>query len=169
MSAFQIALEKTLRHEGGFVNNPKDPGGATNMGISLRFLKSIRPGATVADIRAMTREQAAAIYQEHFWRAGSYDLLPQEISIKLFDLAVNMGPQAAHRCLQRALWAFGLVGLKDDGVIGGKTIGALRGLDVPTLLVALRCEAAGHYRELVARRPELGQFLNGWLGRAYYG
>jgi lysozyme family protein len=93
------------------------------------------------------------------------------VAVKVFDLAVNVGPRQAHRLLQRALRACGR-DVAEDGVIGPETLGAIAGVagagESPFAIVAsLRSEAAGFYRTLIARRPLLAVFERGWLRRAY--
>lgn len=181
--AFQKALDVILEHEGGFVDDPDDPGGATNFGVSLRFLHSEgeldadgdgfhdfdfdKDGDVDAiDVRSMERFQAALIYREFWWDKYQYQLLPGEVAIKVFDLSVNMGARQAHKLLQRALRASG-VEVVDDGLIGPATRRAIDETDLCALLPALRSEAAGFYRALTAARPPLKKYLKGWLRRAY--
>ena len=167
----------TLKHEGGFVDNPADPGGATNFGISLRWLRS--KGLDVGDIdgdgdvdaddiRALTPEQAIRLYRQRWWSVGGYaDFCNVSVAGKVFDLAVNMGQRPAARIVQRACRAHG-IDLVDDGLIGPKSLAAIqqaaRSLH---MLPAIRAEAAGHYRLLIAKNPALATFERGWLRRAY--
>lgn len=166
---FEYAVNVVLEHEGGYVNDPKDPGGATQWGISLRFLKQLGHEVgdldgdgdiDVDDIRSMTREQAVAIYRERFWdkyRYGEIDDLA--LATKVFDLAVNMGSNRAHRLLQRALHAVGQRDVVVDGILGSKTRKAANAACPGALLAALRSEAAGYYRSLVLRDPTVRRFL----------
>lgn len=175
MAMFNEAIEVVLRHEGGFVDHPADPGGATNWGISLRFL--VREGIDLdldgdgkldaEDIRRMPRETAIEIYRERIWDRFGYDrIVDQALATKVFDLAVNMGATQAHKCLQRACRAAGTA-IADDGILGPVTLAAANGLPAATVLAALRSEAAGFYRLLAATRPSAAVFLTGWLRRAY--
>lgn len=175
MALFEPAIEIVLRHEGGFVDHPADPGGATNWGISLRFL--VREGIDLDldadgdldadDIRLMPRETAIKIYRERIWdRFGYAQIAGQELATKVFDLAVNMGAAQSHKCLQRACWAAGAA-IDDDGILGPVTLAAANKLPPAAVLAALRSEAAGFYRLLAATRPSLAVFLTGWLRRAY--
>ncbi len=158
-AAFDRAVSRLLRDEGGYVLNPADPGGATRYGIAQRDYPEL-------DIRALTREQAIAIYYRDWWLRYDYADLDAPIGAKLFDLAVNMGPDHAGRCLQRALRACGRP-LADDGVVGPATRAAARAVDPAALLAAFRSEAAGHYRALAAADRVDDEFLRGWLNRAY--
>lgn len=180
---FLSAVETVLTHEGGFVHDPDDPGGATNWGVSLRWLVSIgeidldadgfhdfdydRDGDVDADdIRRMPRADAIQLYHDRIWIPGGYAALPAGAGEKIFDLAVNMGHRQAVRLLQRACRAMGGQ-LADDGVLGPITRGTVLRLSNQPLLHPIRSEAAGFYRSLAAARPPLDKFLNGWLRRAY--
>lgn len=158
-AAFDRAISRLLRDEGGYVNNPADPGGATRFGISHRDYPDL-------DISALTREQAIAIYYRDWWLRYGYADLPATVGAKLFDLAVNMGPANAGRCLQRALRACEQP-VADDGVVGESTRAAAAAANQPALLAAFRSEAAGYYRALAAAKRADEEFLRGWLNRAY--
>ena len=145
MSTFDLAIPTILAHEGGFVDDPDDPGGATNWGISLRYYRKLDwpnidvdvmglgdgdldgdGDVDVDDIKVMTRYQALAIYNSQWWVRYKYYLInPQVIATKVFDLSVNMGAGRAHRLLQQALRAVGRE-VEVDGVVGPKTRAAIR-------------------------------------------
>ncbi|MDF2868306.1 MAG: hypothetical protein K0S11_1776 [Gammaproteobacteria bacterium] len=178
MSSFEQAIATILLHEGHFVNNPHDPGGPTKFGISLSWLKQLgeldsriymdfdtnQDGILDArDISNLTEVAAMALYKTQWWDKYQYSQINvQRLATKVFDLAVNMGSKAAHRCLQRALRAAG-VQLEEDGILGPKTMAAVNQTDPVVLLAALRSEAAGYYRSL--NKPF---YEKGWLNRAYY-
>jgi lysozyme family protein len=178
MADFALAIKTVLQHEGKYVDNPADPGGATNYGISLRWLTSIGDAdndgvldgdidldgdVDADDIAKMTVEQAEGFYKLHWWDKYGYGKIQdQSVAVKVFDLAVNMGAKQAHKCLQRAIRSAKLLKLKDDGILGQQTLDAANSTNYTHLLCALRSEAAGFYRSL--NRP---QFLEGWLNRAY--
>lgn len=180
MSNFNTAVLTVLKHEGGYVNDPQDTGGATNHGISLRFLKAVGDldnngfldgdfdldgHVDVHDISKMTQDDAINIYRHHWWDKYQYDrIINQSIATKVFDLAVNMGAKQAHICLQRAVRSACGVELLEDGVLGIKSIAAINNAPQSELLAAFRSEAASFYRSL--NRP---RYLNGWLKRAYNG
>lgn len=182
---FDIAVETVLAHEGGFVDDPVDPGGATNYGISLRFLRANgaldrdgdgHPDGDLdfdgdidhADIRLLTKAQAAQIYRHRFWNKYGYERMPSTIGEKVFDLAVNMGPIQAHKLLQRALRSCG-ADIADDGLIGPVTWKTLFHHEHQRRAIhaALCSEAAGFYRALAAAKPAMRKYLPGWLNRAY--
>ena len=162
--AFERAVARVLGDEGGYADNPSDPGGETKFGISKREYPQL-------DIAALTRADAVAIYYRDWWQRYRYSELPGPIAAKVFDLAVNIGPAHAVRCLQRALRACGRR-LTEDGALGRATATAAAGANQLALAAALRAEAAGYYRALAAlergRRADGDkEFLNGWLNRAY--
>ena len=157
---FLRAVEVVLAHEGGYVNDPRDPGGETKYGISKRSYPSL-------DIANLTREDAIAIYYRDWWQRYGYDRLQDEsVTTKVFDLAVNMGPATAHRLLQEALVFLGYP-VAVDGIIGPQTIAAANKADPTRLLQVLKWLAAHHYYRIAAQRPQSQAFLPGWLRRAY--
>ena len=172
MTTLERALASVAEHEfsnregGGLTDDPDDPGGITRFGISLRFLQSIQPGATRQDILDMTWQRASSILEVEFWAKHNYEMMPPDVAIKLFDLAVNLGPRQAHILLQRACRA-GSEQVEEDGVLGPKTRASVAMAQPHILIACLRCEAAAVYRILVAKRPSLAKYLTGWLNRAY--
>src|SRR6266481_707309 len=104
MSTFELAIPVILRHEGHFVNNPADPGGATNFGVSLRWLKSQGLAGDINndgdididDIKILTPAIAGEFYRTKWWNAYQYgNLVAQAVGTKVFDMSVNMGPPRA--------------------------------------------------------------------------
>lgn len=127
---FDTAFDKLLGHEGGYVNNPEDPGGETNWGISKRSYPHL-------DIKNLTRKEAKAIYKKDFWDKIHADELPDGVAWQVFDFAVNSGVQTAIRYLQRA------VGVADDGWWGPISRHAAENMsetDIIMLLTAERME-----------------------------
>jgi len=159
--AFARAVALLLGNEGGYSCNPADPGGETNFGICKREYPH-------TDIKSLTPDDAVAIYFRDWWRRYCYSDLPGSIGAKLFGLAVNMGPEHAARCLQRALRACGSP-VDEDALVGAGTRAAAAAANQLALMAALRSEAAGYYRLLSANDHEKrgSEFLNGWLNRAY--
>jgi lysozyme family protein len=155
---FNRAIEIVLKHEGGYVSHPADPGGETNFGISKRSHPDV-------DIKNLTREKAIEIYHQKYW-LPVYDRLPAEIAIKVFDASVNMGGKRAHGYLQAALRSVGVT-VAIDGALGPKTEAAVESVNERELLAAYRSELAGHYRLVAKVRPDMDVFLEGWLRRAY--
>ena|ERR1044071_4761320 len=99
---FDAVFDRLIGHEGGYVNNPKDPGGETKWGISKRAYPHL-------DIANLTRDDARVIYRTDFWNEIEADVLPGSVAYQLFDFAVNSGIKVAIRYFQRAL------NVADDG------------------------------------------------------
>lgn len=176
MTNFEAAIIKVLKHEGGFVDHKSDPGGATNFGISLRFLKGlpleeadINGDGSIDkdDIVSMNVEDAKALYKEHFWDGLKLQFIENPvIAGKILDMAVNMGISRASKIVQQVCNdAFGSK-LVVDGKIGPITFLVINKVDSLKLLIALKVACAEFYRNLVERRPEMKAFINGWLKRA---
>lgn len=166
MSNFDKAIELVLKHEGGLVDHPNDPGGITNFGISARWAK--RANVEI-DIASLTREGAIQLYKKYFWDMYPMEKIEYErVATKLFDTLVNVGPSQAFKCLQRALRSCGgYPYVKDDGVLGPITLNTLNLVLPENILQAFRSEQAGFYRLLVAVDSTKFVFLKGWLRRAY--
>ena len=123
----QIAAEIVAR-EGGYVNDPDDPGGATNFGVTIGTMRQLRKDLNgdgrvdERDVRALTRAQAAQIYVEYYFRRPRLAELPQPLQASVFDMQVNAGANAV-KILQRLVSRMGFAA-KDDGVVGPRTIAA---------------------------------------------
>ncbi|MXQ13850.1 glycoside hydrolase family 108 protein [Microvirga makkahensis] len=153
---FEEALAFVLRQEGGFSRHPRDPGGATNHGITLETLSRARGyPVSVGDIRALTAEEAAAIYRRFYWEAVRAEELPRGLDLALFDLAVNSGPMRAIMLLQKVL------GVVADGLIGPVTLEAARRMDAVEAIRGLTRERLGFLSRL-AIWPVFG---GGWRRR----
>ena len=127
MDRFDRFIDRLLSHEGGYVNDPNDPGGETRFGISKRSYPRL-------NIRKLTRAEAIAIYRRDFWERSRADDLPPAVGFQLLDGAVNSGIDNATRWLQRA------VGVADDGIIGPVTLGALRITDPADVVMLFLAE-----------------------------
>lgn len=175
MANFEQALEVVigpqdrpkLSHEGGLCDDPNDPGGITDRGISLRFLKSHNididgdGDVDADDIRGLSYEDVCGLYRRFFWNlVHGDDLQNQAMATKLFDMAVNMGPGRAIRIAQES------AGLQADGVFGPKTFRALDVEEPATLLTSICSSQAAFYRGIAAAKPSSASFLKGWLVRA---
>jgi lysozyme family protein len=119
-STFELAMRLLLRHEGGFVDHPKDPGGMTNLGVTQRTWE-VHTGkdATEADMRALTPQGVQPIYKARYWNTIHGDDLPHGVDYCLFDCAVNSGPGRAVKLAQYVLHQ------KVDGILGKKTMAAI--------------------------------------------
>lgn len=97
MSRFDECLKEVLHHEGGFVNHPRDPGGATNKGITIATFRRYYPGASVADLRNISDYQVKRIYKAGYWEPIDGDGLGPGVDLAVFDLAVNSGVSRAKK------------------------------------------------------------------------
>ena len=149
MSHFHFSVQIILKHEGGFVDNPSDPGGATNHGISQRAYPNL-------DIKNLTARDAANIYRRDYWDVCQCEELPWPISLYVFDAGVNQGTGKAIRMLQSVL------GVKQDGVLGPVTLAAIE--NYPGVLGAdYLAERAVNYGQLAA----FSIFGKGWMRRLF--
>lgn len=145
---FDQAFERLIGHEGGYVNNPADPGGETKFGISRRAFPR-------ENIKAMTLERAKVLYLHDYWGPAGCDAVPDAIKFDLFDMAVNSGPVAAIKNLQRA------VGVTVDGMLGPLTLQAINGMPAPRVLARFN----GHRLDLMADLKGWPAFGRGWAKR----
>lgn len=163
---FQDAVDIVLEHEGGLSDDPHDPGGMTNWGISQRFCDEHKLNI---DLKQLTEAQAELIYYKYFWTAfGFWRILNSSIVNKLFDTAVNVGPHEAIKIAQYCI-AETHPGFAIDGILGLNTATALNDLgpsDTNTFLAHYKEDLAQYYKELVIEKPELHPFLQGWLKRS---
>lgn len=151
---FNTIVQKTLTHEGGYVDDPQDKGGETNFGISKRYYP-------MEDIKNLTHARAIEIYRRDFWEKPKINQIKDDaLAAKLFDLGVNMGAKQAVKLLQRAMNDLG-ASLADDGLLGPMTLSAVNGYpDQPGLLEKFKNRARKYYIGL--NKP---RFINGWLRR----
>ncbi|MGI4850225.1 MAG: glycoside hydrolase family 108 protein [Janthinobacterium lividum] len=146
---FDQAFDRLISNEGGYVNNPTDPGGETQWGISKRSYPEV-------DIKRLTREGARYIYLTDFWRRGSMDQYDGAIAFQVFDAAVNHGIETAVRMLQRA------AGVADDGHIGPITVAAVKAKSVTDMLLLFLAYRIKFWTKL-STWPTFGA---GWANRA---
>ena len=173
---YDWAYTVLAHHEGGFVDNSNDPGGVTNFGVSIRFLR--QNGIDIdgdgdideKDIRAITAEKSKEIYKEYFWNPCRCDSVRSElISTKLFDMAVNMGQKQAYKLVQRAINNLNYSPqLVVDGQVGPATLKAINSFEKTDyeLIRAIRVEQADFYDDLILKKPRLREFRLGWQRRA---
>ncbi|MCB2094941.1 MAG: peptidoglycan-binding protein [Rhodobacteraceae bacterium] len=169
-----------IAREGGYANDPDDPGGATKYGVTLHTLRRLGLDLTgdgrigVADVRKLTRPQAVEIFIEHYWRRPRIAELPDMLQPPVFDMYVNAGANAV-KVLQRLLVEMGHA-LADDGIIGARTIGAARAAAdaAPDLIAdAYGIARRNYYYALADARPASRKYARrrdggkgGWITRA---
>jgi lysozyme family protein len=153
LTMFDDIIKVVLKHEGGYVNDPVDPGGETNFGIAKRSHPDV-------DIKNLTEEGAKEIYYQDYWMKNRVPQVPDELKHIYFDMCVNQGRGRAVKILQQAANAKG-ANLKVDGGLGPKTISALNGVE----LDRVRAYRIKYYADLVTRKPDLEKFYFGWFRR----
>ncbi len=159
MNNFDRAISLFLKHEGGYVDHPRDPGGATNKGITLRtFRRFIKPNGTKSDLKNLTTEQAAVVYKRQYWDAVLGDWLPDGVDYAVVDFAINSGPGRAAKYLQR------VVGVTQDGRIGPQTLAAVRAKD-PQEIVRDLCAARLAFMKRIQGGRLWQTFGRGWQRR----
>jgi lysozyme family protein len=153
---FQACLAVVLASEGGFVDDPADPGGATNLGITRATLSSWlgRP-ATIADVEALTPETAGDVYRARYWNPAHAGDCPPGVDLMVFDEAVNQGVGRAIASLQAA------AGVAPDSAFGPATRAAVAAAAPAELIHAVAADRIRHYRSL----PTFPRFGRGWLAR----
>lgn len=151
MAKFEDAIKETLKWEGGYVNDPLDSGGETNMGITKRDHPDL-------DIFNLTIEQVEEIYRHNYWHPLYGRINSQAVATKLFDMGVLMSPLRAVRKLQGAL------SVMTDGIFGLGTLKAVNAAG-EAILPEYKVILESYYRDVVAIKPDQSRFLKGWLRR----
>ncbi|MDP3263393.1 MAG: holin-associated N-acetylmuramidase [Tabrizicola sp.] len=180
MGSVREIAEEIVAREGGFVNDPDDPGGATNHGVTIHTLRRLGIDVTrdsrinVADVRALTRAQAVDIYVEHYFTRPGLAALPEVLQASVFDMYVNAGGNAV-KILQRLLGDMGYP-CDPDGQVGPQTIraAAMAHEAAPSHLAdAYGIARRNYYYALGDRRPASRKFARrrdggkgGWIVRA---
>src|SRR3954451_15858579 len=150
---FAKCLKFTLQYEGGYVDHPSDPGGATNYGITRATLARWRGKAvTKAQVRALTKTEAAKIYERYYWLPIRGDELPVGVDLVTFDFAVNSGVSRGAIALQRC------ANVADDGKIGPVTLKAVNDLSASVLIDRVCAERLAFLTRLKTWRV----FGKGW-------
>jgi lysozyme family protein len=152
MSDPKISIAKTLIHEGGWVDNPADPGGVTNMGIT----QSDMPGQ---DMRALTVDQATTYYLENYVKPLYSQIQDQSILDKLIDMGILFGIKTAVAILQTTLQ------IVADGHFGPLTLAAVNEADEVSLLDTYKTNLVTHAFNIATAHPAERIFLKGWSNR----
>lgn len=154
---FEPCLEQAFKHEGGYVDHPNDPGGATNYGITHLTLARERgvSSVTKTQVKNLSKLEAGKIYRRSYWDPVRGDDLPHGIDLVVFDGGINSGPRRGAQWMQRAL------GVPDDGKVGNQTITAAKAAD-PVAAIQKACAIRmGFLRGL----RTWGTFGRGWSRR----
>jgi lysozyme family protein len=153
---FQRSLALVLAHEGGFSNNPHDPGGMTNLGVTKKAWEAcVGRQVEEAEMRSLTPEKVMPLYKTKYWDACKCDELPLGVDYAVFDFAVNAGVSRASKTMQAAL------GTAADGIVGPATIGVAVNADPDEFLEKFSAAKEQFYRSL----STFDHFGRGWLRR----
>ena len=154
---FFKSLEMVLKHEGGFVDHPDDPGGATNKGITHKTYSDFlgRPLEDVDELKNIPDEHVQLIYKQGYWDKVKGDNLPSGVDFAIFDWAVNSGPGRAAKALQKA------VGATADGAIGPMTLEAVKEYSAEDIIRSVAEQREAFYKSL----RTFNTFGKGWLRR----
>ena len=157
---FEDCLARILKHEGGYVNDPLDSGGRTNLGVTQRVWEEfVGHPVTEADMKALTPEKIAPMYKLKYWNPSYCEVLPKGLDYVVFDFAVNAGTGRSVKTLQQA------IGCVADGVIGPKTMATINDANPKDLITKFSDARADFYQGIVARKPDQARFIKGWLNR----
>lgn len=153
---FEQCLALVLKHEGNFVNHPKDPGGMTNLGVTKKVWEEwVKHPVDEAAMRALGPADVGPLYKDRYWNRVRGDDLPSGVDYAVFDLAVNSGVGRASKILQAAL------GLPTDGIVGPKTIEAAQAANARELATNV-CERR---QDFLQSLPTFDTFGRGWTRR----
>ena len=165
MNRIDECLKFVLKWEGGFSDDPDDPGGATNCGIIQETYDKYRKGKSlpVQSVQKITKDECVEIYRKSYWNAVKADTIPAPLDLVMFDSGVNNGVRTSIKWLQTS------VGAAADGDWGAKTDKAIAeyiedhgALKLAQQVLNFR---ESRYRSLVVKNPKLKKFLKGWMNR----
>jgi lysozyme family protein len=156
ISNWQKSFELMLKSEGGYVNNPADPGGMTNLGVTKATWENwVGRASDEAEMRSLTPEKVEPLYKKKYWDAVRADDLPVGLDYLMFDFGVNAGPGRAIKVMQSA------VGVTPDGGFGPLTLAAVQAIDPVELIDKFSQAKEDFYRSL----GTFATFGKGWLNR----
>jgi lysozyme family protein len=157
---WDASFAHVLHSEGGYVNDPADPGGETNLGVTKAAWAEYL-GRAIADgeMHHLTPDMVKPFYKEKYWDKCQCDSLPTGLDYAVFDFAVNAGIKRSAKFLQQA------VGVPSDGNIGHGTVAAAQAVDPQTAIAAFSQAKKDFYNGLAEKNPAEHKFLHGWLSR----
>lgn len=152
---FKECLALVLKSEGGYIDDPRDSGGRTNLGVTQKVWEEYT-GHEVDEkvMRSLTPEKVAPLYEQRYWRPTYCEVLPRGLDLLIFSMAINGGPGRSVKLLQSCL------GCVADGQIGPRTMALIKSANVADLIKRFSEARRNYYRSL--NKP---MFLNGWLNR----
>ncbi len=158
---FAKALKQVLKYEGGYVNDPDDPGGATNMGVTQKVYDAYRKtkGLPSSPVKGISKDEVAAIYEERYWKASRAAYLKWPLSLAVFDTAVNFGVGRANEFVAKAL------GLEGSTKWNPKASELIHDADPKTVALNIVQQRIDYRHARVKKSPKSAKFLKGWLNR----
>ena len=171
---FESAITTVLHHEGLLSNDKNDPGGITNFGVSLRFLRAAGIDGdgnrdnhvTAQDIRSLNVNQAKSIYYKYYWLKYDIDEINSPmLATSVLDMSVLMGNHEAILCMQRALNKVDRCGIQKDGIMGIRTLGEINRASPYKLNEAFKEELHSAIALICQKNPKLLCFKEGWTNR----
>lgn len=173
MANFLSAFQKVLKHEGGYVQDPNDPGGETYKGVARNIFSKWDGWVTVdllkkqpnfpssLDANVELQERIQDFYRINFWdRIKGDDILNDDIAMSIFDFAVNAGVGTSASLAQM------VVGAETDGVIGNQTVEKINAFEADHFLAAFTVAKIARYTAIVKKRPSSQKYFYGWVRRA---
>ena len=150
------SFDMVIAHEGGYVDNPADPGGATNLGCTKAVWQEyVGHEVTKQDIKELTKEDVKPLYKKRYWDAIHGDAIPSGLDYCLFDAAINSGVSRSSKWIQE------IVGVFADGAIGNNTVSAIAQIN-PVTLINEFCDKRQAFLESLKTFPVFGK---GWTQR----
>lgn len=176
MANFEKAIEKMLSHEGGYVNDPSDPGGETYKGVARKMFSKWE-GWTTIDIAKRSQnfpknldadtnlhQLITQFYKVNFWdKINADDILNEDVAFSIFDFGVNAGVSTSAGLAQKVIETIA------DGVFGKKSVEKLNAFDPDHFIAAFTVAKIARYLFIVKRRPESRKYFYGWVNRALNG
>lgn len=168
--SLELALKFTLQFEGGYVNDPDDPGGKTNYGVTEAVFNMAKKQGIVKSrsVEGLTKEEAERVYEELYFKPIRCHEMPSWVAVMVFDTAVNQGLAIAGKILQRALKDVGF-NVVVDGKVGDKTIEVIKRLEgsgrEKQFIVWFATYRALRYLEVITKNDKLIKFAKGWFRR----
>jgi lysozyme family protein len=157
---WENSFHHVLQSEGGYVNDPADPGGETNLGVTkAAWAAYIGRPVEHGEMHALTKEMVEPFYKANYWDKCHCDELPIGLDYAVFDFAVNGGVKRAAKFLQQA------VGVEADGSIGAGTVAAAQAVSPQDAIEAFSQAKKDFYNGLAEKNPTQQKFLHGWLNR----
>ena len=154
MNDYRECLDLVLKSEGGWVNNPKDPGGETNLGVTKAVWEEW-VGHPVTTMKNLTKDDVAPLYEQRYWRPCYGEVLPRGLDFIVFSMGVNAGPGRSVKLFQQS------IGCVPDGVIGPATRSLICASNTATLIAKFSEVRREYYRSL----KTFPVFGKGWLSR----